>query len=72
MKQNKYSILDKEPWYKNHPSPMAKWLHNLALLGACWFKNEKLALVWFIFFNPAIVILYVTIAVIYLFFLISK
>lgn len=65
MKKNKYDLLDKEPWYKNHPSPIAKWLHNLSLLGFCWF-GKNVGFVWYILFNPAIVILYISFGIVYI------
>ena len=62
MKKNRYDILDHEHWTKNHPSPMAKWLHNFSLLGACWF-GQKGAIIWFLFFNQAMMLLYFTIII---------
>ncbi len=64
MKKNRYDLINKEPWYKNHPSPMAKWMANFSVLGFCWFGKTG-GLIWFVLFNPAIVILYVTIVIIY-------
>ena len=42
---------------------MAKWMANLSVLGYCWF-GETGGLIWFVFFNPAMVILYVTLGII--------
>lgn len=64
MKKNRYEILDREPWYKNNPSPMAKWMANLSLLGFCWFGKTG-GIIWFLFFNPAITLLYITLAVLF-------
>lgn len=64
MKKNRYELIDKEPWYKNYPSPMAKWMYNLSVLGFCWFGKTG-GMIWFVFFNPAIVILYITVAILF-------
>jgi len=60
----RYEILDKEPWYKNHPSPMAKWMLNLSLLGFCWF-GETGGIIWFLLFNPIVVILYISACIVF-------
>lgn len=64
MKKKKNDLIDREPWYKNHPSPMAKWLSNLSVLGFVWF-NQTFGIIWYILFNPAAVILYLSIAVVF-------
>ncbi len=43
---------------------MAKWLANLSILGYCWF-GETGGLIWFVFFNPAIVILYIAVGMLF-------
>lgn len=68
MKNNKQDFLDREPWYKNHPSPFAKWMSNFSMLGAQYFKNKNLAILWFILFNPAMQILYIVFLFVFLWF----
>lgn len=58
-KPKKMNHFDKEPWHKNHESPMAKWLHNFAMIGG--YLPNWLQIIWLIVFNPALVILYITI-----------
>jgi hypothetical protein len=63
MKKRFCELIDKEPWYKNHYSPFAKWLMNLCLIGFCWFGKTG-GVLWFIFFNPASIMLYVATVII--------
>lgn len=47
--KKKPTCLDNLPWYINHPSPMAKWFHNLSMLGFEWFSHETAGLIWWFF-----------------------
>lgn len=56
MKKHDLDFIDRDPWYKNHPSPFAKALYNLSALGFYWFKNKTAGLIWFMVLNPVTIV----------------